>query len=176
MIQLQLELERTRSSYQQEKEDAKRALESQQSAAEADKQRALAELRSQLEAEKQAAIDEVKKKQWCAECAQEVPLYSHAFFVYTPKYSRFITLLLLKCRQYSIAAGTRPTATTLVNRPIGQNIWPPAPTQISTRKKTRRWNRRAMPKSRIRQPPSSGVLRALASQPRKPCRPPNRCR
>ena len=72
MIQLQLELERCRSQQQIDKEEAKKNLEARQTAAEADKQRALAELRSQMEAEKQKAIDEIKKKQWCAECSQEV--------------------------------------------------------------------------------------------------------
>lgn len=75
VVQLQMDLERCRSQQEADKEEAKRALESERAAAEAEKARALEELKTQLEADKQAAVDEVKKKQWCAHCAQEAIFY-----------------------------------------------------------------------------------------------------
>jgi len=74
-VQLQLDLERTRSAHQQEMAEMKRTLEEQRSAAEAEKERALTELAQQLQVEKQQAIEEIKKKQWCANCSEEAIFY-----------------------------------------------------------------------------------------------------
>ena len=71
IVQLQLDLERSRSVHQQEIAEMKKALQT----SDADKQRALAEQRRQMEAEQEKAIDEVKKKQWCAHCSQEAIFY-----------------------------------------------------------------------------------------------------
>lgn len=75
LLQLQIELEKSRSLYQQEVAEMRRTYETQLAAVESDKQKALNDLRRQLEAEKQRAIDEVKKKQWCAQCRQEAIFY-----------------------------------------------------------------------------------------------------
>lgn len=75
LVQLQLEMEKSRSLYQQEIAEMKRNYESQLTAAELDKQKALSDLRRQMEAEKQRAVDEVKRKQWCAQCGQEAIFY-----------------------------------------------------------------------------------------------------
>ena len=75
VVQLQLELEKSRSLYQQEIAEMKSSFEMQLAAALSDKQKALADLRRQLDAEKQRAIQEVKKKQWCAQCGQEAIFY-----------------------------------------------------------------------------------------------------
>lgn len=75
IVQLQMDLERSRSLHQQEIAEMKKTLEAQHSSAQAEKQRALMELRNQSETDKQKAIDEIKKKQWCAHCSQEAIFY-----------------------------------------------------------------------------------------------------
>ena len=75
VLQLRLDLERSRRAHQQEVSELKKSLETQQASAESEKQRALNELKRQMEADKKRAIDEAKKKQWCAQCGQEAIYY-----------------------------------------------------------------------------------------------------